>query len=76
MSEKQEVVVDKASSAKAEVDELVKKGLVALDQFMSLNQEQIDFIVAKMSVAGLDKHDKCQHLRRQLVPPQRVLRCD
>jgi acetaldehyde dehydrogenase/alcohol dehydrogenase len=56
MSEKQEVVVDKASSAKAEVDELVKKGLVALDQFMSLNQEQIDFIVAKMSVAGLDKH--------------------
>ena len=34
MSEKQEVVVDKASSAKAEVDELVKKGLVALDQFM------------------------------------------
>lgn len=39
-----------------EVNELVEKGLKALDAFASYNQEQIDFIVAKMSVAGLDHH--------------------
>lgn len=39
-----------------EVDELVKKGLKALDEFASFDQEKIDYIVAKMSVAGLDHH--------------------
>lgn len=39
-----------------EVDELVKKGQVALNEFLKLNQEQIDYIVAKCSVAGLDHH--------------------
>ncbi len=39
-----------------EVDELVKKGQVALDEFLKLNQEQVDYIVAKCSVAGLDHH--------------------
>jgi acetaldehyde dehydrogenase / alcohol dehydrogenase len=39
-----------------EVDALVKKAHVALDKFLELNQEQIDFIVAKCSVAGLDHH--------------------
>lgn len=39
-----------------EVDELVKKGLKALDDFASYDQEKIDYIVAKMSVAGLDHH--------------------
>jgi acetaldehyde dehydrogenase/alcohol dehydrogenase len=43
-------------SAAQEVDVLVKNGLKALDQFASFTQEQIDFIVAKMSVAGLDHH--------------------
>lgn len=42
--------------AQKEVDALVKKGLVALDEFASFTQEQIDYIVAKMSVAGLDHH--------------------
>ncbi|MCI1245076.1 MAG: bifunctional acetaldehyde-CoA/alcohol dehydrogenase [Bacilli bacterium] len=56
MSEKNEAPVDEAAAAKAEVDELVRKGLTALGQFESFNQEQIDYIVAKMSVAGLDKH--------------------
>ncbi len=41
---------------KMEVDALVKKGVVALDEFMKLDQEQIDFIVAKASVAALDQH--------------------
>lgn len=39
-----------------EVDELVKKGLKALDDFAFYDQEKIDYIVAKMSVAGLDHH--------------------
>ena len=39
-----------------EVDELVKKAQVALDEFLNLNQEQVDHIVAKCSVAGLDHH--------------------
>ena len=38
------------------IDELVSKATVALDKFVKLNQEQIDYIVAKCSVAGLDHH--------------------
>ena len=44
------------SPAVAEVNSLVDKGLRALDEFLKLNQEQIDFIVAKASIAALDKH--------------------
>lgn len=44
------------SPAEDEVNDLVKKGLKALDDFASFDQEKIDFIVAKMSVAGLDHH--------------------
>ena len=40
----------------AEVNSLVEKGLRALDEFLKLDQEQIDFIVAKASIAALDKH--------------------
>lgn len=39
-----------------EVDELVKKATKALDEFLLLSQDQIDHIVAKCSVAGLDHH--------------------
>ena len=42
--------------AQAEVNALVEKGLKALDEFRHLNQEQVDYIVAKASVAALDKH--------------------
>jgi len=42
--------------AQAEVNALVEKGLKALDKFRHLNQEQVDYIVAKASVAALDKH--------------------
>lgn len=42
--------------AQAEVNVLVEKGLKALDEFRLLNQEQVDYIVAKASVAALDKH--------------------
>ena len=47
---------NKVLTAAEEVDGLVKNALVALDNFLELNQEQIDFIVAKCSVAGLDNH--------------------
>lgn len=39
-----------------EVDELVARGVEALNQFEKLNQEQVDRIVAKASVAALNKH--------------------
>ncbi|MDA3977533.1 bifunctional acetaldehyde-CoA/alcohol dehydrogenase [Gallibacterium sp. AGMB14963] len=44
------------SPAQAEVDQLVANGLVALEEFRQLNQEQVDYIVAKASVAALDQH--------------------
>ena len=44
------------SPAQAEVNALVEKGLIALEQFRQLNQEQVDYIVAKASVAALDQH--------------------
>ena len=39
-----------------EVNTLVSKARKALEEFMELDQEQIDYIVAKASVAALDQH--------------------
>ena len=39
-----------------EVNELVNKALVCLNEYDAFNQEQIDYIVAKASVAALDAH--------------------
>ena len=39
-----------------EVDMLVHRGVKALDDFLLLDQEQVNLIVAKASVAALDKH--------------------
>ncbi|MDO4643741.1 MAG: bifunctional acetaldehyde-CoA/alcohol dehydrogenase [Cardiobacteriaceae bacterium] len=47
---------DKQVEAEEYVDALVRKGLKALDAFRELNQEQVDYIVAKASVAALDQH--------------------
>lgn len=47
---------EQVSAAQAEVNELVEKGLKALDELRLLNQEQVDYIVAKASVAALDNH--------------------
>ncbi|MGT2845425.1 bifunctional acetaldehyde-CoA/alcohol dehydrogenase [Streptococcus hongkongensis] len=46
----------KMADAQSHVDELVQKGLGALEEFRKLNQEQVDYIVAKASVAALDAH--------------------
>ena len=40
----------------AHVDELVVNAKKALTSYLSMDQEKIDYIVAKCSVAGLDKH--------------------
>ncbi|OOF82926.1 bifunctional acetaldehyde-CoA/alcohol dehydrogenase [Rodentibacter ratti] len=50
------VVENAISPAQAEVNALVEKGLVALEAFRQLNQEQVNYIVAKASVAALDQH--------------------
>ncbi|HFI0450200.1 TPA: bifunctional acetaldehyde-CoA/alcohol dehydrogenase [Streptococcus suis] len=47
---------EKLAEARIHVDELVQKGLVALEEFRLLDQEQVDYIVAKASVAALDQH--------------------
>ncbi|HFR3774193.1 TPA: bifunctional acetaldehyde-CoA/alcohol dehydrogenase [Streptococcus suis] len=47
---------EKLAEARTHVDELVQKGLVALEEFRLLDQEQVDYIVAKASVAALDQH--------------------
>ncbi|MGM9814222.1 MAG: bifunctional acetaldehyde-CoA/alcohol dehydrogenase [Candidatus Enteromonas sp.] len=44
------------AAAEKEVDSLVKKALVALEEFSTATQDQVDNMVAKMSVAGLDNH--------------------
>lgn len=44
------------SPAQAEVNVLVEKGLLALEAFRQLNQQQVDYIVAKASVAALNQH--------------------
>ena len=51
MEEKKSII-----SPQEEVNELVKKAVKALDEFLLLDQDQIDHIVAKCSVAGLDHH--------------------
>ena len=49
---------DKVLAAEKHVDELVQKGLLALEEMRKLDQEQVDYIVAKASVAALDAHGK------------------
>lgn len=45
-------------SAFEEVDTLVKNAHKALDEFLGFTQEQVDYIVGKCSVAGIDNHGK------------------
>lgn len=53
---------NKELEASVEVDGLVKKALKALNDYASFTQEQIDYIVAKASVAALDKHGELARL--------------
>ncbi|EMF01500.1 bifunctional acetaldehyde-CoA/alcohol dehydrogenase [Streptomyces mobaraensis NBRC 13819 = DSM 40847] len=47
---------DVPSDTAVAVDRLVANGLKALDDYAALTQEQVDHIVAKASVAALDRH--------------------
>lgn len=47
---------EQINEALKEVDTLVNKGLKALEEFRKLDQKQVDYIVAKASVAALDQH--------------------
>ena len=53
---------EKVLSPAEEVDGLVKKALKALEEYASYDQEKIDYIVAKCSVAALDKHGELAKL--------------
>src|SRR5574344_2935064 len=53
---------EKTLDYQSEVNLLVKKAGKALDEFLAINQEQVDYIVAKCSVAGLDNHGKLAEL--------------
>ena len=53
---------EKVLTPAEEVDVLVKKALKALDEYASYDQEKIDYIVAKCSVAALDKHGELAKL--------------
>ncbi|WP_028125434.1 bifunctional acetaldehyde-CoA/alcohol dehydrogenase [Eremococcus coleocola] len=52
----EQTLVKEENNVEVQVDNLVQKALIALDQFRLLNQEQVDYIVAKASVAALDQH--------------------
>ncbi|HES0443580.1 TPA: acetaldehyde dehydrogenase, partial [Streptococcus pyogenes] len=44
------------TSVSVTINALVQKGLAALEEMRKLDQEQVDYIVAKASVAALDAH--------------------
>ena len=45
-----------------EVDEKVAKALIALEEYANYDQDKIDYIVAKCSVAALDHHGELAKL--------------
>lgn len=53
---------EKILTPQEEVDALVQRGLKALAEYASFTQEKIDYIVAKCSVAALDKHGELAKL--------------
>ena len=53
---------EKIITPQEEVNELVNKGVVALEQFRNLDQDQIDYIVKKVSTRLLDEHERLAKL--------------
>lgn len=47
---------NKVNTVIEEINQLVDNASEALEEFLSFTQEQVDYIVAKCSVAGLDQH--------------------
>ena len=48
-----------------EINSLVDNGLKCLDEFRLLNQEQVDYIVAKVSCAVLDHHEYLARIAKE-----------
>lgn len=59
---KKETVKTTQPDVNAIIDDHVAKAQVALHEFMSFNQEQVDHIVHEMALAALDKHMKLAKL--------------
>src|SRR5699024_8627556 len=51
-----EKVKKKEVSITEAIDRLVGKGVTALNKFLEFDQEEVDIIVAKASVAAIDQH--------------------
>ena len=51
-----EIEEEEKNKIKTMVDDLVKKAKVASQEYLKLDQEQIDKIIKAMSMAGLEKH--------------------
>ncbi len=51
-----------AVDVNAMIDQLVANAQKALEEYMKMNQEQVDHIVHEMALAGLDKHMKLAKL--------------
>ena len=47
---------EKNLSTQSEINTLVSKAVICLNEYANFTQEQIDYIVAKASVAALDQH--------------------
>ena len=56
MSGKKQPTSEQKINVKDMIDELVSKAQAALEEYMKLDQEQIDKIVHAMALAGLDNH--------------------
>ncbi len=62
MAKEKKTMETNENVAYLEVDEKVQKALKALDEYANYDQEKIDYIVAKCSVAALDKHGELAKL--------------
>ena len=51
-----EVSEEEKNKIKSMVDDLVKKAKIASEEYLKLDQEQVDKIVKAMSMAGLERH--------------------
>ena len=69
MSENKKAVKEEAPQVDAAkmVDELVQKAKVALDEYMKLDQAQIDEITKAMALAGLSNQMKLARAARAIA---------
>ena len=59
-----EITEEEQQKIKQEIDELVRRARIASEEYLKLNQTQVDEITKKMSMAGLENH---MHLAKMAV---------